>query len=131
MDAVGGEDVGGDAGELLAVVARVVGDADLGVVSFVVREDIVGEALGGHADRVAVHAVGPHAHDAAQAAGPELEVLVERVLESGGVVVAELDDLDLGLLVEVAVKPLLGFEFKFFHRWLCFIVIVCVQISQI
>ena len=119
VDAVGREDVRRDAGEFLALVAGVVGDADLGVVPFVMREDIVGQSLRGHAYRIAVHPVGTDAHDAAQATGAELEVLVKSIFESGGVIVAELDDLELGLLVEIAVKPLLGPEFKFFHAWLC------------
>ena len=40
--------------------------------------EVVGEALGGGADGVDVHAVAAGAHDAAQAACAKFEVLVER-----------------------------------------------------
>ena len=116
MDAVGGKDIGSDAGELPAVVAAVVRDTDLDVVALDVLEDVVGESLGGHADRVLVHAVGADAHDAAEASGAELEILVERVLETCWVVVAQLNDLAFGLGIEISVQPALGHFVKIFHR---------------
>ena len=128
VDAVGGQDVGRDAGKFLAVVAGVVGDDHLGVIVVAVGQDVVREALGGHADRVAVHAVGAHAHDAAEAAGAELEVLVEGVFEAGRVADAELLDLDLGFLVEITVEPGLCSLFKFFH---VVIVLLLFSIKQI
>ena len=115
VDAVGGKDVRCDARELAAVVAAVVGDTDLEVVSLDVLEDVVGESLRGHSDRVFVHAVGAYAHDAPEASGTELEVLVECILEPGRVVVAELDDTAFGLRIEISVQPALGHFFIIFH----------------
>ena len=78
-------------------------------------EDVVGKALSGHSDRVAVHAVGAYAHDSAEAAGTEFEVLVKSILKSRGIFRAEFEDLHLGGLVEVSVEPALGFQFVLFH----------------
>ena len=46
--------------------------------------------MGRHGHRIAVHAVGAHAHDAAQAAGTEFQVFVESILVSGRVAVGPL-----------------------------------------
>ncbi len=64
------------------------GDGDF---DFLVGEallQVVAQALGGHAQRVAVHAVGARAHDAAQAACAKLQGAVEgvgqRIVLAGG-----------------------------------------------
>ena len=89
----------------VAVVARIVGDADLGVVAVVMREDVVGESLGGHPDGVPVHPVGSDPHDATKSTGAEFEVLSECVLQLRLVAAEHLADLHLGFLVEIAFEP--------------------------
>ena len=115
VDAVRGEHVGGDLGEFLAVVAGIIGDADLRIGVVHVAQDIVRKALGGHSDGVLVHPVGSDAHNAAETAGTEFKVLVERILECGGVQGAHPLDLHLGLLVEITFQPAHRFQFVFFH----------------
>ena len=95
VDAVVGEDVGGNLGEQAGVVVR--------------------EALGGHAHGVLVHAVGAHAHDAAEAAGAELEVPVEGVFQADGVGFLQFLDFCLGLGVEVPFEPALDHFLVIFH----------------
>ncbi len=88
---------------------------DLQVISAAVLKNVVRKSLGGHSHRVLVHSVGAHAHDAAQSAGAEFQVLVESVFKCRGIFVAELEDLHFGGLVEVSFEPTLYFCFKFFH----------------
>ena len=108
IQAVGAEDVGGYLGEQFGVVAAVVGVADPDVLALDLLQDVVGESLGGHSDSVLVHPVGSDSHDAPETSGTEFKILVESVLEPGGVVVPELYDFHLGLGVEVPLQPLLG-----------------------
>ena len=79
VDAVGGEHAGGDALEVLALVAGVARERERRVL--VVRVQVVRDTLGGLGDHVDVHAVGAHAERAAQAGGAEGEVAVEGVEE--------------------------------------------------
>ena len=81
VQAVCAEHVSGYLCELAAVIATVVGDADLKVVSLDILENVVCKPLGGHSDSVLVHPVGADTHDAAETAGTELEIAVERILE--------------------------------------------------
>ena len=114
VDAVVGEDVGGNLGEQAGVVAAVVRDAHAGGAVHM-GLDVVREALGGHAHGVLVHAVGAHAHDAAEAAGAELEVPVEGVFEADGVGFLQFLDFCLGLGVEVPFEPALDHFLVIFH----------------
>ena len=107
LDAVGRHHFRRDAGELLAAQAAVIRDADLQVSPAAMAQDIVRQALRSYAHRVFVHPVGADAHQSAQAAGAELQVLVERVFQTRGVLVAECDDLGLGRRVEIPGEPLL------------------------
>ena len=79
--------------------------------------EVVGEALGGGADGVDVHAVAAGAHDAAQAACAELEVLVERLDEVCLVLGVKhfLYGLAGGFVVLFA-EPLLCFGSDFFDK---------------
>ena len=109
--AVGSQHVGCDFGELAAVVAAVVADgsAELFLVG-VDLADVVGETLGGHCHGVFVHAVGADAHDAAKAAGAELEVAVEALVELVGVG-SHVEDGLLGGVVIGTVEPSLCVDF--------------------
>ena len=115
MDAVGAQHVGGNPGEELGIVAAVVGYADLDVVIRGVLEYVVGKALCRHPDRVLVHPVGAHSHQAAQAARTEIQILVESVLETGGIAVPEFYHLDPGLRIEIPFKPFPG----------CLVIVLC------
>ncbi len=76
-DAVGGQDPGRLPGEEVPFDAAVVGDGHgLGQVRGV---EVVRQSLGGPADGVEVHAVGPRPQDAPQASGAEGQVAVEAV----------------------------------------------------
>ena len=80
-DAVGGQHPGGFPAEQFALAAAVVGDGHLlGQVGAV---QVVGQALGGPADGVDVHAVGAGADDAPQPAGAEFQVPVKAVCDGG------------------------------------------------
>ena len=114
LDAVIGEDLGRYFCEQAGIVAAVVADAHAGL-SLHMGLDVVGEALGGHAHRVFVHAVGAGAHDAAQAAGAELQVAVEGVFQGNGIRVHQVFDLGLGLVIEVAGEPALCCLLVIFH----------------
>ena len=70
--------------------------------------DIVRQPLGSHPYSVFVHAVGPHAHHAAEPACTELEVTVERVFKTGRVVFHKVLHLFLGLFIIIAFEPALG-----------------------
>ena len=118
LDAVGREDVGHRLGEGARVVAAVVAHHDAQVLAAGEGlEDVVGEALRGHADDVLVHAVRARAHDAAQAARAELEVLVEGLDQVGLVRVVE-HRLHGGprLLVEACAQPGLCLGGAFFQK---------------
>ena len=76
-DAVGGQDPGRLPGEEVPFDAAVVGNGHgLGQVRGV---KVVRQSLGGPADGVEVHAVGPRPQDAPQASGAEGQVAVEAV----------------------------------------------------
>ena len=106
--AVGRHHIRGDTCELLAVVAAVVGDAEAQVIPLAMAQHIVREALGGHSNRVFVHTVGTHAHNAAQASGAELQILVESILERGRIGIAQFYDFTFGFGIEIAGEPGIG-----------------------
>ena len=82
LDAIRGEDLCGDALESLRVVARVAAEGDARTLPGLrVGIDPVGEALHRLRDHVHVHAVGPHAHDAANTCGAKGEVSIEGIEE--------------------------------------------------
>ena len=78
-------------------------------------QDVVRKSLCGHTHGVLVHPVGSHAHNAAETARSEFEILVECVLKSCRIGVAQLQYFHFGFLVEITIQPTLGFQFKFFH----------------
>ena len=99
------EDVGDALGEHARIVAAVVADGDADTLAREILLEIIGQALRSGADGIDVHAVGTHAHDAAQTARTELEVLVETLDELLHVVVQQVLDLLLGRLVVMPVEP--------------------------
>ena len=110
VEAVGGQHMGRDFGKLAAVVAAVVADGGAQLrLAGVAFAHIVGQPLRGHGHGVAVHAVGAHAHDAAQPAGAELQMAVEALVQLRGIVGHRLNG-GLGFGVVVAVEPCLYVE---------------------
>ena len=130
FDSVGAEYVGGNLRKLVGVVAGVEGDA-YAEGAFHLLFQVVGEALGGHSHSVTVHAVGAYAHSAAEAACTEFEVAVECIFQCSGIL-CKLSDFFLGGFVEIAVKPRLCSEFKFFHNGYCFKYLIqnCLSLSH-
>ena len=108
MQAVGAEYVRCDLGELLGVVAAVIGNADADVVAGRLFKNIVGQPLGRHADSIFVHPVGSDSHDASESSGAELQILVESILEPGRVVVPQFQNLHLCLGIKIPLQPLPG-----------------------
>ena len=105
MEAVCGQHIGSNLGKLAAVVAAVVAHSSLdGIGCGEALLHIVGQALGGHSHRVFVHAVGAHAHNAAQTAGAELQAAVETLVQLIRVIHHVADCL-LCFLVVLAVQP--------------------------
>jgi len=104
-DAVGGEHVSGDVGEISAIVTRVEGN---GHADFLVGEllfQIVGQSLGSGAHRVFVHAIGTYAHDAAQTTCAEFQVTVEGLGQLVGIVLLIFPDFCFGIGIVVVVQP--------------------------
>ena len=64
---------------------------------------VVGKPLRGHAHRIDVHAVGTHAHDAAQAARTEFQILVKALGQLLPIVIHQIAHLLFGRFVVVAV----------------------------
>ena len=81
VEVVRSEDVGDALGEHARIVAAVVGDGDADALAGEVLFEVVGQTLRSGAHGVDVHAVGTYAHDAAQAARTELEILVKTLDE--------------------------------------------------
>ena len=84
-----------------------------------VLAQVVGKPLCGSAYRVDVHAVGTHAHDAAQAARTEFEIFVEALDKLFHIVVHQVFDLLFRRLVIVAVEPTLGFFQNQLFQFVC------------
>ena len=122
LDAVVAKNLGRYLRKQTGVVAAVVADAHAGS-TFHLFLDVVGEALGGHAHSVLVHAVGAHAHDAAEAAGAELQIPVKCVFQRYRIRFHQLFDFCFGLLIEIAGEPALCHFFVIFHIG-CFSVIL-------
>ena len=119
LDTVSREDVGHDFGKFAGIVADVVSHGHLDFLE--VCESlfqIVGQALGCGTDGIFVHAVCACAHDAAQTARAEFEVLVERLDEVGfiGIVEHSLDGGACFGVVTVA-EPFLGFCCYLFQKF--------------
>ena len=90
LDAVGGEDGCHGLCEHTSVVAAVVTYDDSEILTaWEGLEDVVGEALCGHAYDVLVHTVGTGSHDTTESTCTKLEVLIEGVDESGLVLCVE------------------------------------------
>ena len=80
-NAVCRQHAGSFAGEQFAVIAAVMRNGDL--FGQVGRVQVIGQALGGLAHRVQVHAVGARPQHTAQAAGAKFQVTVKTVRDSG------------------------------------------------
>ena len=111
MEAVCGQHIGSNLGKLAAVVTAVVAHSGLdGIGRGKALLHIVSQALSGHSHRVFVHAVGAHAHNAAQATRAELQTAVETLVQLVRVIHHVADSL-FGLLVILAVQPSLDVFF--------------------
>ena len=106
-ESVRGENVGDALGEHTRIIAAVMAHGDPDLLAREVLAQVVGKPLCGSAYRVDVHAVGTHAHDAAQAACTEFEVFVKALDKFFHIVVHQVFNLLLGSFVIVAVKPCL------------------------
>ena len=106
-ESVRGENVGDALGEHTRIIAAVMAHGDPDLLAREVLAQVVGKPLCGSAYRVDVHAVGTHAHDAAQAACTEFEVFVKALDKFFHIVVNQVFNLLLGSFVIVAVKPCL------------------------
>ena len=106
-ESVRGENVGDALGEHTRIIAAVMAHGDPDLLAREVLAQVVGKPLCGSAYRVDVHAVGTHAHDAAQAARTEFEVFVKALDKFFHIVVHQVFNLLLGSFVIVAVKPCL------------------------
>ena len=84
VDAVAGQHLGGHSRELIAPVPAVVGNRH-GHRAVVVGCEIIGQALGRHGHHGGIHPVGARAHDAPHASRSKGQILVEGLLERGGV----------------------------------------------
>ena len=109
VETVGLENLSHDLGEIVGIVAAVVGDGNLDLAKLAeTLLQVVGKALGGHAHRIAVHAVGTRSHYATEATSSKLKGLVEGVFQEFRVSVQEVSDFRLGLFVISIAEPLLG-----------------------
>ena len=115
VDTVCRKNLGGDTCKFLAVVTRIVRNANLRILHSGPAEYVVSKSLCRHADSVLVHSVGSYTHNAAQATGAELQILVECILQSCRVAVAQLKDLHFGLLVVITFQPGHCSSFELFH----------------
>ena len=106
-ESVRGENVGDALGEHTRIIAAVMAHGDPNLLAREVLAQVVGKPLCGSAYRVDVHAVGTHAHDAAQAARTEFEVFVKALDKFFHIVVHQVFNPLLGSFVIVAVKPCL------------------------
>ena len=106
-ESVRGENVGDALGEHTRIIAAVMAHGDPNLLAREVLAQVVGKPLCGSAYRVDVHAVGTHAHDAAQAARTEFEVFVKALDKFFHIIVHQVFNLLLGSFVIVAVKPCL------------------------
>src|SRR5271165_4819401 len=82
---VGGEYISGGFRKKTAVITAVVSNGDADLLPGEGAIEVVGKALGGHADSVFIYAVGTHSHDAAQTAGTKFEVTVKTLYQLVGV----------------------------------------------
>ena len=104
------EDVGHTLGEHPRIVARIVADRHADPLAREILFQVVGKPLRGHAHRIDVHAVGTHAHDAAQAARTEFQILVKALGQLLPIVIHQIAHLLFGRFVVVAVEPFLRFR---------------------
>ena len=108
LESVRCEDVGDAFRKQPAVVAAVVPDSDLDLLTRKGFFQVVRKALRSHADRVDVHPVGAYPHDAAQAARAEFEVFVEALGQLAQVVIHKIFDLLFRVFVVVSGEPFFG-----------------------
>jgi len=89
------------------LLRRIVADRHADPLAREILFQVVGEPLRGHAHRIDVHAVGTHAHDAAQAARTEFQILVKALGQLLPIVIHQIAHLLFGRFVVVAVEYLL------------------------
>ena len=118
-EAVRGENVGHALGEHPRIVAAVVRHGHPHLLAGEGALQVVRKSLRGSAHRIDVHAVRPHAHDAAQAARTELQVLVEALDELLHIVLHQVLDLLFRLFVIMTVEPCLGFLQHRLFQFIC------------
>ena len=128
-EAVRGEDVGHTLGEHARIVAAVVAHGHANLLAREILLQVVGQALRGGTHRVDIHAVRAHAHNAAQTARTEFQVLVEALHKFLHIVLHQVLDLLFGLFVIMTVEPRLRLAqyhlFQFVcHRFLSVLFIV-------
>ena len=109
-ESVRGENVGDALGEHTRIIAAVMAHGDPDLLAREVLAQVVGKPLCGSAYRVDVHAVGTHAHDAAQAARTEFQILVKALGQLLPIVIHQIAHLLFGRFVVVAVEPFLRFR---------------------
>ena len=119
LESVRGENIGHALGEHPRIVAAVVRHGDAHPLAREVLFQVVGKPLRGSPHRVDVHAVGPYAHNAAQTARTEFEVLVEALHELFHIVVHQVFDLLFRRFVIVAVEPGLSFSENQLFQFVC------------
>ena len=81
--------------------------------------DVVRKSLSGHSDSVFIHPVGADSHYATETAGPEFEILIERIFKRYRISVSKFYDFAFGLGIEIAVNPAFNGLFVIFHIILC------------
>ena len=111
------EDVGHAFGELAAVVATVVTDSHLYLLSGKCLGEVIGKPLRGHAYRVDIHPVRSHTHDAAQTSCTKFQISVETFGKLLLIIVNQMLDLPFSRFVKIPCKPFFSPQQ---HLFVCF-----------
>ncbi len=114
LEPVRGENIGYPLGKLAAPVAAVVPHGHPDLLSGKRCGKIVRQPLRGHPHGVYVHAVGAHAHDAAQPPRAKLKVSVKTFGKFFRIIVNQILNPIPGRFVEIFAKPLLRTAEKLF-----------------
>ena len=104
------ENIGYMLGEHARIIAAVVVDDHLDLLARKVLFQVVRETLCCSTNRIDIHTVRSHAHNAAQTARTELKILVETLEQLFLIIVYQILNLLFCLFVIVPVKPLLCFR---------------------
>ena len=108
LESVRCEDVGDAFRKQPAVVAAVVPDSDLDLLTRKGFFQVVRKALRSHADRVDVHPVRADSHDSPQAARAELQIFIKTFGKLFRIVVYQLCNLLFRVFVVVSGEPFFG-----------------------